>query len=547
METLPSATPRKRLGDLLIEKGLVKPEAVDAALHEQRINGDRLGMILVRNGFLSHQALIETVLETNPEDIISEQIFSTRVPPALLIEFKVMLVAETDGQLFAGTLEREHHVKHMLAKYYPEKQIKFVPLDPVRLDDYLDKIRDMDEEEGSFVDVLLRRALAEQISDVHILPRYDSYSVMFRYMGVRRLAHEGSMEEYHTLSARIKDRARMDLAERRVPQDGGFQVEHNSKLIDMRVATLPTPDGEAIVIRLLDPDRVQPSLDGLGITKVTDWRAGVSRSDGLCLICGPTGSGKTTTLNATVKEMDRFGRAIYTVEDPVEYRIPFTGQVNTNPSVGLDFSRAVRAFLRADPDCIILGEIRDEETARNAVKAAETGHMVLGTLHTGTIRGAVDRLRDLGVEAHELRYLLRSVLVQRLIRVVCKSCGGAGCDDCFGTGYTGREVVSETAYFPGLDEVSAMIKGDEPWDSMLDDALLKYKQGTTDAPELIRVFGAEAEKALRSLGTHPEQAGDQPPEALSLLDRNWMTPSAIPDASGPVATPEAGDAPPDDA
>jgi len=485
-----------KLGQYLIDHNLVKEEAINASLEEQKITEDPLGMILVRNGFLTHKQLVEAILEVAPERIVTEQSFSARVPAQVLIDYGVIIVAETEDLVYVSTLSSEAHVEQELIQYFPDKEISFLPCAPERMEEYLAKLQDMENDEGSLVDILLRKALTEQVSDVHIIPRYASYSVMFRFLGVRHLAHEGSMDEYNTLSARIKDRARMDLAERRVPQDGGFQVEHNGKLVDMRVATLPTPDGENIIIRLLDPDRVQPSLDKLGITKVEDWRAGVSRSDGLCLIAGPTGSGKTTTLNATVKEMDRFGRAIYTVEDPVEYRISYTGQVNINPSVGLDFARAVRAFMRADPDVIILGEIRDIETARNAVKAAETGHLVLGTLHTGSIRGAIDRLRDLGVESHELKYLLRSILVQRLMRVSCKSCGGEGCPACFDTGYTGRSVVSECAYFPGEEEVMRVIDGEVFWDDMLDDAYLKHSQGMTDENEVIRVFGAEGEAMI---------------------------------------------------
>ena len=285
----------------------------------------------------------------------------------------------------------------------------------------------------------------------------------------------------------------MDLAERRIPQDGGVQVENNGRLSDMRVATLPTPDGqENIVIRLLDPDRIQPSLNLLGITRVDQWRMGVSRPEGICLICGPTGSGKTTTLNASVREMNRFEKAIYTVEDPVEYRIPYVGQININQPVGLDFARSIRAFMRADPDIIIVGEIRDVETARNAIKAAETGHLVLGTLHTSTIRGAIDRLRDIGVSADEMRYILRTVLVQRLVRTLCPSCKGEGCDDCFQSGYGGRTIVSECNYFPSVKEVDALIDGEITWPTMAEDAVLKIKEGMTDIKEVYRVFGEEA-------------------------------------------------------
>jgi type II secretory ATPase GspE/PulE/Tfp pilus assembly ATPase PilB-like protein len=313
---------------------------------------------------------------------------------------------------------------------------------------------------------------------------------------VRHLAHEGSMDEYNTLSARIKDLARMDLAERRIPQDGPISIEHDGKLIDLRVATTPTGTTEYIVLRILDSDRVQPSLDAIGITRVKEWRKGVSRPNGLCLICGPTGSGKTTTLNASLKEMDRFGRAIFTMEDPVEYRLPYIGQVGANPAVGLDFARGIRAFMRLDPDVIVVGEVRDTETARNAIKAAETGHLVVATLHTSNIYGSVSRLRDLGVPEHELRYLLRSVLVQGLMRTYCDHCKGKGCPACAGVGYAGRTVISECAYFSNEQDVTRLLQGEIWWPTIMDDAILKFRQGMTSSDEVIRLFGAEAETAL---------------------------------------------------
>ncbi|WP_018234198.1 GspE/PulE family protein [Thioalkalivibrio thiocyanodenitrificans] len=492
--------PRKRLGEHLIERKLARPEAIEAALLEQKVSGEPLGLILVRNGFIRHRDLIKTILEVAPERIIGEQVFTTQVPAELLVRLRAMLIAETDDKLIVATLSPEQEVRSELAPYFPGLEILFVAVTPERLDEYLERLQSDIDDEGAVVDVMLRRALTENISDVHIIPRFASYTVLFRYLGVRHIAHEGSLEEYNTLVARIKDRARMDLAERRVPQDGGFQVEQNGKMVDMRVATLPSPDGEIVVIRLLDPDSVQPSLDGLGITRVDHWRSAVSRADGLCLICGPTGSGKTTTLNATIREMDRFGRAIYTAEDPVEYRMPFTGQININTAVGLDFSRSVRAFMRADPDVICLGEMRDTETARNAIKAAETGHLVLATLHTGSIRGAVDRVRDIGIESHELRYLLRGVLVQRLVRVICKSCNGEGCPECNGVGYSGRCVVSEAQYFQSVNEVDALIAGERSWPEMIEDAVLKCADGITDRREILRVFGAEAEPYLKQHG-----------------------------------------------
>jgi general secretion pathway protein E len=488
------------LAEYLVKKKLVSQMAMEAALAEQKVTHERLGLILNRSGFIQRKTLFEAILATNPDKMQGEQIFSNRVPTNVLTELRAMIVAETDTEVFIATTSSEFAVKYTLAPYYPNTRINFVAVNHEALDSYLTDLNTLMSEDNNLVDRLLRQAARDNVSDIHIIPRYSSFSVFFRHLGVRRLVHEGTLDEYNTLASRLKDLSRMDLAERRIPQDGGFSTDYDGKMLDLRVATLPTANSEYIVIRLLDPDRVQPSLDGLGVTGVLDWRKGVSRPDGLCLICGPTGSGKTTTLNASIKEMDRFGRAIFSIEDPVEYRIPYVGQVNANPTLHLDFARAVRAFMRSDPDVIILGEVRDAETARNAVKAAETGHLVLATLHTGSIFGAVQRLRDLEVPAHELRYLLRTILVQRLMRIYCVSCGGKGCVKCSHTGYGGRTVVSECAYFAGEKEVSALLNGDKWWNSMIEDGVLQAVNGRTSAEEVVRVFGAEAEPLLIEKG-----------------------------------------------
>ena len=274
-----------------------------------------------------------------------------------------------------------------------------------------------------------------------------------------------------------------------------------------------------MIVRILDPDAVNPSLDSLGITRINHWRRGITRQNGLCLICGPTGSGKTTTLNASIRELPRFSKKIYTVEDPVEYRIPYVGQVSINPQVGLDFPKAIRNFMRADPDMIVLGEVRDADTARNAIKAADTGHLVMATLHTGSIVSALSRLRDLEVDAYELRYMLRAVLVQTLIRTICKACEGAGhvgshiCPSCRGTGYSARTVVSECQSFTDSAEVDRVIEmtspgykasGPMPWPEMIDDAIDVMARGDTSIDELRRVFGSLADERVLERGLDPE-------------------------------------------
>ncbi|AOG02841.1 type II/IV secretion system family protein (plasmid) [Bosea sp. RAC05] len=506
---------RHRFAEWLIERKLAERDHVVAALMEQRVTDERIGATLVRNGFMQQDALVHSILEFNPDRIATEKVTTSRIPVDILEAKSIIISADVRGTLYIGTMSDEAEVTDICKTYYPEKQVQFVAFLPELMPEFIERVRrtssgveDVRQEE--IMERLLFRALKEGASDIHIEPKARSYSVFFRILGDRILIHEGGIDEYNIIAAQLKDRSRMDLAERRVNQDGGFQIEQSGKFIDLRVATVPDTEGEQIIVRVLDPERARPKLQDLGITEYKQWQRGVTRQNGLNLICGPTGSGKTTTLNASLRSFDRFGKKIYTIEDPVEYRIPGIGQVTANPQVGLDFARAVKAFMRADPDIIAVGEVRDAETARNAVKAADTGHLVIATLHTSSILSSLSRLRDLGVEAHELRFNLRAVLVQTLVKVVCRHCHGTGqdpedaaklCPVCHGGGYSDRTIVSECVSFSdfqSVDRIIAMTKpgaqfdGPLPWREMIDDAIDKMVAGQTTIDELIRVFGSYA-------------------------------------------------------
>lgn len=528
----PALAPRKErhaFSDFLLSRGLVSKEEIAAALMEQKVTKERVGAILVRNGFLTQDVLIPAILEFDAERIATERVNSSRVPVDILEKMNIIVSAETDDTIYVATMSDEDEVGILIRSHYPDKVIKFVAFLPENLPDFLDRMRRTDsmglsETDGEMqaeemLERLLYSAMKLGASDIHVEPRGHSYSVFFRLLGERRLMHEGALDEYNTIAAQLKDRSRMDLAERRINQDGGFQMEHAGRFVDLRVATVPSVEGEQVIIRVLDPERVNPKLADLGISRITHWRRAMTRQNGLCLICGPTGSGKTTTLNASIREMARFEKKIYTVEDPTEYRIPFVGQVSVNHQVGLDFARAVRGFMRADPDVIVLGEVRDAETAKNAIKAADTGHLVLATLHTGSIQSSVSRLRDLGVDGHELRYILRGVLVQTLVRVICKPCSGTGvvhdatCPACGGIGYGSRSVVSECVSFDGPDDVDRVIAMTEPgvraagvmpWPEMIDDAIDRMVAGLTSMDELRRVFGTLAEDRVAKRGIDAE-------------------------------------------
>ncbi len=490
-----------RIGDYLVSQGLVEREAVEAAVRESKVSGERIGNILVRNGFLRHADLIDAILTIAPDNIAFEKNFTARIPRDLLEQYSIVVIADTNDEVFIATLSPQEAVHAIAKHYYPNKEVRFVGLSPADLASFMESIgregedQDADdaEDDALVLDMILKQALLIGASDIHIEPRYRSYTVFYRHLGIRKIAHEGSLEQFAIIAAQVKDRARMDQVETRIPQDGSFSMEFRNRIVDMRVATVPTVNGEIVVIRMLDPDKGMKTLVELGISEVEAWRGATNYPFGLCLICGATGSGKTTTLNATVREMDRFGKSIRTVEDPVEYRIPYVGQVSINPLVGLDFTMALRAFMRADPDVIILGEVRDTNTAALMMRAAETGHLVLATLHTGSVRGAIGRLRGLEVAESDIRPLLRGVLVQRLVRTVCTACQGQGCQACMDTGYAGRTIVSECVMLKNELEVDRAMAGERWWPSMVTDALIKIRKGITTTEEIYRVFQAEIE------------------------------------------------------
>lgn len=516
----------EELSRILLERKIVPEEAIDIAKMDSEISGDDITKILVRNGFVTQDKVLDIIIDLDSETLTNEEVIIPNIKPELLEKHKTMINAVTDKIVFFSTVNNNQadEIAYLLQQnYFPKHEVRQIPCNIAKLNEYLEKIKTIYEDDGSMVERIVRKAIKQEVSDIHIVPQYDTYTVLFRYLGVRYPDNMGTKEEFNQLAARIKDLSKMDMSERRKPQDGAFQIDYNGRYVDLRVSTVPTPDGEIIVIRILDPEKAQMSLKGLGISGLDEWRKGASRSDGLCLICGPTGSGKTTTLNSTLREQDRFGKAIFTIEDPVEYRIPYIGQVNINTNVGLDFARAIKAFMRSDPDVIVVGEVRDDETARNAIKAAETGHLVFATLHTGSIPGAVSRLRDLGVEAHELKYVLRAVMAQRLMRTICNHCHGTGlsqeiegqeCQKCQGKSYDGRTVVSEVKYFSEMKEVLDIIASNEKdvevtWRTMIEDGYDKFNKKITSPGEFIRLFGAEAERILINQGYDIDKIDDK--------------------------------------
>lgn len=374
------------------------------------------------------------------------------------------------------------------------------------------------------LNAILAEALREKASDIHVEPYENEARVRFRLDGVLRTVLTPSVQIAPLLISRIKVMSRLDIAERRLPQDGRMTVRLGGRHIDLRVSTMPSSYGERIVMRLLDKNAGQLQVDDLGMppemrSKLIDL---VNRPHGIILVTGPTGSGKTTTLYAALQQLDRQQRNIMTVEDPVEYDLPGISQTQINLRAGMTFAKGLRAILRQDPDVILIGEIRDGETAEIATQASLTGHLVLSTLHTNTAAGAITRMQDLGVDSFLLSSTLRGILAQRLLRRICHQCRtmepadegtrqmlglsegelapvAHGCEKCNQTGYEGRLGIFE------LVTIDASLQRkihDQAGESVFEEEIRKsvpsiaqagfdlVKKGETTLEEVLRVTSA---------------------------------------------------------
>ncbi len=379
---------------------------------------------------------------------------------------------------------------------------------------------------------LLSEAVKTSASDVHIEPYEDRLSIRFRIDGVLRetLTHQRRLAPL--LVSRVKVMARLDIAEKRVPQDGRISLSLGGRAIDVRVSTLPSRYGERVVLRLLDKKQSHLDLDQLNMPPalLASLKRTLRQPNGVLLVTGPTGSGKTTTLYAALTLLNAQTRNILTVEDPVEYGLDGVGQTQVNPKVGLTFASGLRAILRQDPDIVMIGEIRDVETAQIAVQASLTGHLVLSTVHTNSAVAAITRLRDMGVEAFLLSSTLRGILAQRLVRRLCDHCKRpyepdatelatlnltgvrerltfyepVGCEACSGLGFQGRLGVYEFAVVD--DELRRLIHDDAREDDMalhafrnsdtlLDSGARHVVNGLTSSDEVLRVCRANTEDA----------------------------------------------------
>jgi general secretion pathway protein E len=307
------------------------------------------------------------------------------------------------------------------------------------------------------LNALLTQATRDGASDIHIEPYERHSSVRFRIDGTLREVVQPNRALHAALISRLKIMAELDIAEKRLPQDGRISLRLGARAVDVRVSTLPSAHGERAVLRLLDKSEARLTLEAVGMQGQVLQQLDklINQPHGILLVTGPTGSGKTTSLYAALQRLDATRHNIMTVEDPIEYELPGVGQTQVNAKIDLTFAKALRAILRQDPDVIMIGEIRDFETAQIAIQASLTGHLVLATLHTNDAASAVNRLIDMGVEPFLLSSSLLGVLAQRLVRKRCTACHGAGCAACGQTGYAGRTGIFELLV--ATDEVRAQI------------------------------------------------------------------------------------------
>jgi len=359
------------------------------------------------------------------------------------------------------------------------------------------------------VNMILFEALRRRASDVHIHPEETRLNIRYRIDGILHDAFSPPLSLAGAISSRLKVMTELDIANRHSPQDGQTNVRIGQKKVDIRLSVIPTIHGERIVLRLLDQTQTQLDLDTLGVSKKMQAQLMdlVDRPNGMMLVTGPTGSGKTTTLYACLGRIDRATRNVMTIEDPVEYRLEGISQMQVNAKRGVTFATGLRALLRQDPDVILVGEIRDRETAELAIQASLTGHLVLATLHTNDAPGAIPRLIDIGVAPYLVTSSLLGVLAQRLLRRICEACGGSGrdpltpgepCEQCFGIGYKGRLAVYElmtvndeirrltSQRADGVSIREAAI--DSGFRTMREDAMEKVRAGLTDEAEVFRVL-----------------------------------------------------------
>ncbi|MBA3065342.1 type IV-A pilus assembly ATPase PilB [bacterium] len=574
---------KKRLGDLLVDVGIISAEQLQTSLQEQKERGGKLGQILMAMGFITEDVLLaflgkqcnvsyvslneygeisESVIQTVPETIVRHQ---KLIPIAL--EGGELTIAMSDpanvfavddlkmmtGRNIKVVIASEAEIKNAIDKYYGAKGsmadiLKEID-SPGGSDEDVELVKDEDagsdiialEAQGEdapvikIVNLILSGAVAAGASDIHIEPFETSLRVRYRIDGVLHEVTAPPKKLQNALSSRLKIMAKLDIAEHRLPQDGRIKIKVQNKGIDLRVSVLPTAFGEKIVMRILDPESLKLDLTLLGFDEdsLKIYHKNIDVPYGIVLVTGPTGSGKSTTLYSTLSTLNKPDVNIMTIEDPVEYVLEGINQVQANADIGLTFAEGLKSFLRQDPDIIMVGEIRDTETAEIAINAALTGHLVFSTLHTNDAPGSMTRLNNMGIEPFLTTSTIVMVIAQRLVRLICPRCKeefeieydkvkhlgitpemvggkskvklarGTGCDLCSNTGYKGRHACYEVMEMN--DKIRDLVLERAPthllkqmarengMKTLREAAVIKLLNGVTTLEEVMRVTFTDTE------------------------------------------------------
>ena len=558
VESVDIAAPR--LGEMLLADQKLSRNDLERALEVQRSMGGRLGRLLISLGLVSEVDVFSTLARQAGLSLIREGDFpkekpeTSRLNTSFLLANNLLPLASTDEsvplaefastdpsssalrnalRLVFGEVPRiffglESEISRQLQQWYVQEEEvdETIGAEQFEASEFIEHLRDMASEAPIIqrVSQILAQAVAAQASDIHIETYEEKSVVRIRVDGELYPIDEIDNKDAPAVVSRIKILSQLDIAERRMPQDGRTKLRVHGKEMDSRVSTIPTMFGESVVMRLLEKNFDLLSLESLHFTPPTlkTLRQLLSVPHGIFLVTGPTGSGKSTTLYASMQELEGENLKILTVEDPVEYRLQWLNQVQVQPQIGLTFAKVLRSFLRQDPDVIMIGEMRDGETAEIAVQAALTGHLVMSTLHTNSALGAIVRLINMGVEPYLITASVIGVLAQRLVRKLCENCKApllpdqaqsaaaslgvsapegqaiyraVGCPACRGTGYRGRLAVhellamSEDVKRVVLDRGASLSTGDGAYagGNLLQDGATKVLMGLTTAEEVLRV------------------------------------------------------------
>lgn len=552
----------KRLGDILLEAKLITPDQLAAALEIQKASGGRLGEILVGMGLVNEQDMARVLAQQTglpylpPQELKVNPAVVRLIPETVARQHRLLPLAADENTItvamadplnvFAldevALLTRKkvqavvttgRDIDKALQRAYQLSQAPELPSPPPEEELEVFRLRELVEEAPvvRLVNNIIDRAIEEGASDIHLEPQEDLLRVRYRIDGLLQEVMTQPKSVHAAVISRIKIMAGLDISIRRQPQDGRIEVRDQGRNVDLRVSTLPTIHGEKVVIRLLDKRGAITRLETLGFLPemLEEYLRLIRKPYGMILITGPTGSGKTTTLTATLYQLNTPDKNIITVEDPVEYEIPGVNQVQVNEKVGLTFASGLRSILRQDPNIIMVGEIRDRETAEIAVRSALTGHLVLSTVHTNDAAGALTRLVDMGVEPFLIASSVIGVVAQRLVRALCPRCRtpfplpaeaperlafglGAeemtfyrprGCSHCGDSGYRGRLPIFELLVVSPAIRALVMQRAAtgqirqqairEGMKTLLEDGLAKARAGLTTLEEVQRVAYSQEE------------------------------------------------------